>query len=89
MDPLSARLRFWRDHRWAPDHMSARLDGELPARSRRRMEAHVGECIECRRLLASLTLVVDALHRLPAPAGGSDPAQLAVSVRARLYRNAQ
>jgi anti-sigma factor RsiW len=84
MDLLPARLRFWRDHRWAPDQMSAHLDGELPAGPRGRMEAHLSECADCRRLFAGLTLVVSALHRLTPSASGLDPAQLAVAVRGRL-----
>ena len=84
MEPLSARLRFWRDHRWAPDRMSDYLNGELPAGPHHRMEAHLAECPECRRLLAGLNLVVSSLHRLTAPSSGSDPAQLAVAVRGRL-----
>ena len=87
MDLLSARLRFWRDHRWAPDHMSAYLDDELQARARRRMDQHLTECVECRRLIASLRLVVGALHRLPAAGSGADRAQLVVAVRGRLTAN--
>ena len=86
MNALSARLGFWRDHRWAPDRMSAYLDGELPARPARRMEEHLTECVECRRLIAGLRLVVAALHLLPGPEGASDPARLAVAVRGRLQR---
>lgn len=48
------------------------------------MERHLGVCVECRRLLAGLTLVVDALHRLPAPQPGRDATQLAGAVRLRL-----
>jgi len=48
------------------------------------MERHVGECAECRRLLADLGRIVNALHRLPAVGYGVDPVQLAGSVRPRL-----
>ena len=51
--------------------MSDYLDGELAASGRARMERHLGECAECRRLLAGLRAVVDGLHRLPAPSGGA------------------
>jgi anti-sigma factor RsiW len=84
MRAFLSRVAFWRDHRWAPERMSAYLDGELLARQRQRMERHVGECSVCRRLLGGLRLVVDALQRLPTPEGGRDPVQLAGSVRARL-----
>jgi anti-sigma factor RsiW len=84
MREFSANLRFRLDHRWAPDRMSDELDGELPARRHRRMARHLGECAECRRLFAGLTVVVDALHRLPTASGGPDAAEFAASVRGRL-----
>lgn len=80
MDEFPARLDFRRDHRWAPGRMSAFLDGELSARPRRRMEHHLAECRDCRRLLAGLTLIVDALHGMTAPEAGRSPGQLARSV---------
>ncbi len=64
--------------------MSAYLDGELDANRRDRMDRHVSECARCRRLLAGLRLVLDALHRLPAAEGGPDAVQLASSVLVRL-----
>jgi anti-sigma factor RsiW len=76
--------RFERDHRWAPEHMSDYLDGELAASARGRMQRHLGECQECRRLLAGLRALVDRLHRLPAPSVGTDAAQIAAAVRLRL-----
>jgi anti-sigma factor RsiW len=59
--------------------MSAYLDGELQTGSRRRMEDHLGECVECRRLIAGLRLVIGALHRLPVPGSGLDRAPRAMS----------
>ncbi len=64
--------------------MSGYLDGDLGARARARMERHLGECQDCRRLLAGLRVVVDGLHRLPAPSGGADAVQIAAGVRLRL-----
>ena len=84
MHEFLARIRFRRDHRWAPDRMSDYLDGDLPPSRRPRMERHVGECAECRRLLADLGRIVNALHRLPAVGYGVDPVRLAGSVRPRL-----
>jgi anti-sigma factor RsiW len=81
---LSYRLRFRRDHGWAPDHMSEYLDGGLAAGRRSRMERHLGECPECERLLAGLRAVVHGLGHLPTPAGGADAAQIAALVRGRL-----
>ena len=78
------RMRFRRDHRWAPEHMSDYVDGELAPHSLTRIEHHLGECAECRRLLAGLRRTLDALHLLPPPADHVDAAALGASVRARL-----
>jgi anti-sigma factor RsiW len=77
-------MSFARDHQWAPGHMSDYLDGDLATRERGRMEHHLGECHECRRLLAGLRAVVDGLKRLPALGGGADAVRIAASVRVRL-----
>jgi anti-sigma factor RsiW len=84
MRQFSDRARFERDHHWAPKRMSGYLDGDLAARARARMEHHLGECHDCRRLLAGLRVVVDGLHRLSARSGGVDAVQLAAAVRPRL-----
>jgi anti-sigma factor RsiW len=81
---LLARIRFRMDHRWAPDHMSAHLDGDLPAPERGRMERHLGECVECRGVFVGLTAVVEALHRIPAVPPARTPVQFAAAVRVRL-----
>jgi anti-sigma factor RsiW len=64
--------------------MSDYLDGELAPAARTRMERHLGECAECRRLLAGLRRTLDGLHRLAAPSPGVDALQIAASVQARL-----
>jgi anti-sigma factor RsiW len=84
MSKVSDRARFERDHRWAPERMSGYLDGELGTRALARMERHLGECQDCRRLLAGLRAVVGGLHRLSAPGGGLGAVQIAASVRGRL-----
>jgi anti-sigma factor RsiW len=84
MNEFFQRVRFRRDHRWAPVQMSGYLDGELAGSRRGRMERHLADCPECRRLLAGLRQMLDALHRLPAPTGATDPFQMADSVRRRL-----
>jgi anti-sigma factor RsiW len=84
MSGFSDRVRFYLDHRWAPDRFSAQLDGELAAPQRSRMERHLGECRECRGVYAGLTAVVEALHHLPAVRAAPEPARLAASVRVRL-----
>ena len=64
--------------------MSDYLDGELAASARARMDRHLAECDECRRLLAGLRRTLDLLHRLTAPGGGADAVQIAAAVRVRL-----
>lgn len=64
--------------------MSDYLDAELSSGRRRRMERHVGECHQCRRLLAGLRALLGALHGLRAPSGDVDAARMAESVRLRL-----
>ncbi len=81
---LLYRVRFRRDHAWAPDHMSEYVDGELAPAGRWRMERHAGDCPECERLLAGLRALVAGLGRLPAPTGGADAARIAAAVRGRL-----
>jgi hypothetical protein len=49
------------------------------------MVRHLGECEECRRLLAGLRAVVAGLGRLPAPAGGIGVTTIAASIRVRLH----
>jgi anti-sigma factor RsiW len=84
MHDFVSRPRFWRDHRWARPHMSDYLDGELAERGRGRMERHIGECRQCRTVLVELRLVIDRLHRMPAPADGGGASQIAAAVHVRL-----
>jgi anti-sigma factor RsiW len=84
MGSLFYRARFSWDHGWMPGRMSAYVDGEMGARGRLRLERHVGECEECRLMLAGLREMLDALHRLPAASGDSRPNQTAAAVRLRL-----
>ena len=64
--------------------MSDYLDGALAPAGRVRMEHHIGDCAECRRLLADLRRILDGLHRLSAASAGVDRRQVAASVRALL-----
>jgi anti-sigma factor RsiW len=84
MSQLASQLKFWRDHRWAPPHMSAYLDGEMESSEVRRMQRHTGECRDCRRLLASLRRMLTALGRLEPSTGEADAAQIAAAVHLRL-----
>ena len=83
MNEFFYRARFRLDHRWAPSHMSAYLDGELGPGRRTRMERHAGDCAECRQVLDGLRRMLGELHRLPPPAG-DHALQIAASVRLRL-----
>jgi anti-sigma factor RsiW len=67
--------------------MSDYLDVDLAERDRTRMERHLGECDQCRRLLAGLRQTVDALHRLSARGGDVDALGIAASVRVRLQES--
>lgn len=84
MSGVQRRDAFSRDHGWVQGRMSDYLDGELAPAGRTRMERHLGQCAECRRLLAGLRRVVDGLRRLSAPTPGVDALRIAASVRARL-----
>jgi anti-sigma factor RsiW len=81
MSDVWHRLRFTRDHRWAPGHMSEYLDDELPSRARTRMEHHLAECPECRGVLVSLGRLLGLLQALPQR---SDAPDVAAAVRGRL-----
>jgi anti-sigma factor RsiW len=83
MHEFLSRPRFWLDHRWAPDHMSEYLDGDLAGTGRERMERHVGECRDCRTVLGELRLMIERLGRLPSPEGGG-AVRIAAAVRVQL-----
>jgi anti-sigma factor RsiW len=82
---LFKRGRFMLDHRWAPEHMSGYLDGELGSRGRARIERHTKECAVCRGLLRSLRKMLDALQRLPGPRERVDANAMVAAVRRRLH----
>lgn len=63
--------------------MSDYMDEGLGPGSQARLERHVGECDECRRLLAGLREMLRVLGGLPTPSG-VDAGRLAASVRLRL-----
>jgi anti-sigma factor RsiW len=65
--------------------MSGYLDGELASRGRVRLERHVGECEECRRVLAGLREMLAQLGGLPSPPARRDRRGIAASVRQRLH----
>jgi anti-sigma factor RsiW len=67
MTGLLRTVRFRRDHRWTPSHLSAFLDDELGADQRRRVARHTEDCPECRGVLQSLRRLLDALRFGPPP----------------------
>lgn len=92
--PQVRLLRFRRRHPRS-EAFSRYLDDDLDQSERRTFEAHVKQCPRCRRVLASLTDLVDALGSLqtPSPRGLADtivsalraeaPAELAARGRGR------
>jgi anti-sigma factor RsiW len=66
--------------------MTDYLDGELAPTGTARIERHLGECAECRRLLAGLRRIVNGLHRLSARSAGVDALRIAASVQVRLRK---
>jgi anti-sigma factor RsiW len=84
MSRLPRRAGFALDHRWAPRHMSEYLDGELAPRGGVRMQRHIAQCEECRRVLAGLRRMLEALPRLSQAGGRADVVQIAGAVRSRL-----
>jgi predicted anti-sigma-YlaC factor YlaD len=85
MSDAMAHWRLRRDHAWTPPRVSAYLDGELTPRSRTRIEHHLGECAECRRVLDGMRRMLRVLHEL-APAGSELRAtEIARAVGLRLH----
>jgi peptide-methionine (R)-S-oxide reductase len=79
------RARFRRDHRWVPARMSDYVEEDLGGSRRTRMERHLRECEECRRLLAGLRRTLELLHRPDAGGDRVDALRMAAAVRARLH----
>jgi len=85
MSPLWHELRFRRDHRWTPPHMSAYLDSDLSAWARTRVERHTAECRDCRGTLDDLRHMLALLHSAPP---FTDVPAIAGAVLARLHEPA-
>lgn len=83
MTRLLQRMRFWRDHRWTPGHLSAYVDGDLVANAAARIQHHVRDCPECREALRTLERMLGRLRRLPPVAHAEQP-DIATAVRRRL-----
>jgi anti-sigma factor RsiW len=85
MSSLWHELRFRRDHRWTPPHLSAYLDSDLSGRARARVGRHTAECPECRGVLNDLRHMLALLHTAPLPA---DVPAIAGAVLERLHEPA-
>ena len=85
MSSFLGHMRLRRDHRWAPAHMSAYLDGELVSGARARLERHAEECPECRGLLYGLRRMLGALARLAEVSERGAAPDIATAVGRRLH----
>jgi anti-sigma factor RsiW len=89
MSRLTHDLRFRRDHRWTPRHMSAYLDSELPAGARVRLERHTAQCPECRSVLGDLTRMLELIQNAVSPAPVAGVPAIASAVMRRLHEPAE
>jgi anti-sigma factor RsiW len=79
------RLNFKRDHNWVQPRLSDYVEGQLPARQRRRLERHEGLCPECRRAIRALKKLLQTLPGLRPATGRADVAErTARAVRERI-----
>lgn len=88
MSSLWYELRFRRDHRWTPPHMSAYLDSDLSAWAQARLEHHTAACPECRGVLGDLRQMLVLLQSAPPPEPVADVPAIAGAVLRRLHEPA-
>jgi anti-sigma factor RsiW len=89
MTSLWQELRFRRDHRWTPPHMSAYLDSDLSGGARARLQHHTAECPKCRSLLEDLRRLLALLRVVPSPEPAADVPAIASAVLQRLHEPAE
>jgi anti-sigma factor RsiW len=82
------KLRFMRDHRWTPPHMSAYVDSDLPAPARARLDRHTAECSDCRGVLGDLRRMLALLHSAPPLEPVAAGPAIATAVLRRLHEPA-
>jgi anti-sigma factor RsiW len=85
MSTVWHQLRFRRDHRWTPSHMSPYLESDLSAWARARVQRHTAECPECRSVLEDLRRMLALLRGAPAPEPVADVPAIAGAVVRRLH----
>ncbi|MGH2985850.1 MAG: anti-sigma factor family protein [Solirubrobacterales bacterium] len=61
---ILAKRRYMREHRWTHAHLSEYVDEELRPGDVARVDAHVGICPHCRRVLATLRRTLNGLRSL-------------------------
>ena len=88
MSRFWSELRFRRDHRWTPPHMSAYLDSDLLASAQARVERHTAECSDCRGVLADLRKMLSLLQSAPPPYPVADAVAITGAVVRRLHEPA-
>jgi anti-sigma factor RsiW len=88
MSSLWHELRFRRDHRWTPLHMSAYLDSGLRTHARARLERHTAECPECTSVLEDLRHMLALLASAPPPEAAVIGPAIATAVMRRLHEPA-
>jgi anti-sigma factor RsiW len=79
------QLRFRRDHRWTPRHLSAYLDFELSASARARLRRHTAECPDCRSVLDDLRHILALLQGAQEREPLADVPAIAIAVVRRLH----
>jgi anti-sigma factor RsiW len=89
MSTVLHRARFRRDHRWTPGHMSAYVEGDLSHRARHRLQRHIQECPECRRILLGLQRMLDRMRAAPRMAAAEETPDITSAVRRRLHERRQ
>jgi anti-sigma factor RsiW len=88
MSTVWHELRFRRDHRWTPPHMSAYLDADLRTQARSRLERHTAECPECRSVVYELRRLLALLQSAPPPEPAPVGPAIATAVLRRLHESA-
>jgi len=88
MSSLWHELRFRRDHRWTPPHMSDYLDADLRSQARARLERHTAECPECRGVLDDLRYMLTLLQSTTLPEPVANGPAIAGAVLWRLHEPA-
>jgi hypothetical protein len=69
------------EHRWSQRHLSHYVEGDLSPRSRRRLERHARDCVDCGQGIRAMRALVYALGGLGGPAGVRAPATIFARVR--------